>query len=139
MDEIYPGWDGLEQAVRSLPDDIVEPLAAGRAATYQRWDWAAQAPGAVVTIPESDVVIVEGVGSTAHARRDAFALTVWAHAPAALRMDRACARDGQGDYAPFAAQWAAQEDALFGADAYPAAPYGFDLTHEVFSPAKAAG
>lgn len=139
MDEIYPGWDGLAQAVRTVATDILEPLTAGGVATYQRWDWAADAPGAVVDVPDTDVVIVEGVGSTAHSRRDEFALTVWVHAPAALRLDRACGRDGQGDYAPYAAQWAAQEDCLFGPDTYPLVPRGFDMVVDTFAPIEATG
>lgn len=139
MDEIYPGWDGLEQSVHTLPTDILKPLTAGRIAAYRRWDWSAGAPGALVDIPDTDVVIVEGVGSTAHARRSDFALTVWVHAPAALRLDRACGRDGQGDFAPYAAQWAAQEDALFGPDTYPIAPSDFDLVHDTFAPVEATG
>lgn len=137
MDEIYPGWDGLARSVHTLPTDILEPLAAGRVAAYRRWDWSAAAPGAVARIPDADVVIVEGVGSTVHDRRDDFALTVWVHAPAALRLDRACARDGQGDYGPHAAQWAAQEDALFGPDTYPVAPNGFDVVHDTMALPKA--
>lgn len=131
MDELYPGWEGLAAAARSLPQDILEPLGAGRIPAYRRWDWAAQTPGDLVTIPTTDVLIIEGVGSTAHARRADFALTVWAQAAEATRMDRACARAGQGDYAAFAACWATQEDALFGPDTYPEAPPGFDFVHEV--------
>ncbi len=139
MDEIYPGWDGLEQSVQILPCDILEPLISGSIAAYRRWDWNAEQPGALVNVPDADVVIIEGVGSTAHAHRCDFSITVWVQAPARQRLDRACARGGQGDYAPHAARWAAQEDALFGSDTYPVAPRGYDLVYDTTAPVEASG
>src|SRR5665811_2548520 len=39
MDDLYPGWDGLAQAVADLHDQVLAPLAAGEQAAYRRWDW----------------------------------------------------------------------------------------------------
>ncbi len=139
MDEIYPGWDGLEQSVHILPRDILKPLVSGSPAAYRRWDWDAEQPGDLVDVPDVDVVVIEGVGSTAHACRGDFSVTVWVHAPARQRLDRACARTGQGDYAPHAARWAAQEVVLFGPDTYPVAPCGYDLVHDTSAPLEETG
>jgi len=39
MDDLYPGWDGLAQAVTDLHALILAPLAGGRHPAYRRWDW----------------------------------------------------------------------------------------------------
>src|SRR5664279_4070648 len=39
MDDLYPGWDGLEEAVAGLHDQVLAPLARGERAAYRRWDW----------------------------------------------------------------------------------------------------
>lgn len=126
MDDLYAGWNGLMAALPLLCHAVIGPLQAGRLAAYRRYDWERGCRGERVHLPEATVVIIEGVGSTTHSCREAFALTVWVQAPRQLRWERACARLGQGDFAPYAATWAAQEDELFGPDHYPQAPPGFD-------------
>ncbi len=39
MDDLFPGWDGLAEAVPLLSEQIVGPLVAGAAARYRRYDW----------------------------------------------------------------------------------------------------
>ena len=39
MDDLSPGWDGLDQAVADLHDQVLAPLARGERAAYRRWDW----------------------------------------------------------------------------------------------------
>jgi pantothenate kinase-related protein Tda10 len=38
MDDMYPGWDGLAEAVPLLVAWILEPLAKGLPAKYRRFD-----------------------------------------------------------------------------------------------------
>ena len=59
------GWDGLDQAPGLLVDQVFEPLAAGRAAAYRRWDWEAHAWAESHPVPAAEVLIVEGVGLAA--------------------------------------------------------------------------
>lgn len=107
MDSIYRGWDGLE-AGSEIAAGLVAELAAGTAATFTQWDWAADAEGSEVEVQPSDLLIVEGVGSASAAAREHAGLVVWIEADADLRYKRAIERDGE----VFAAQWdtwAAQE------------------------------
>jgi hypothetical protein len=127
MDDLYAGWDGLSGALPRLCDEVIDPLCTGAPAAYRRYDWGLGELVEPVGVPPADVVVIEGVGSTWHRRRDAFAVTVWVQAPAPVRLDRACARTGQGDFAAHAQSWADAENALFGPDDYPHPPARFDL------------
>ncbi len=127
MDDLYPGWDGLSASLPRLCEGVIEPLSHGRAGAYQRFDWDESRFTETVDVPVAEVVIIEGVGSTAHARRDDLRTTIWVHAPPSVRMDRAHRRTGQGDFAVYADRWAAQEEELFGMDTYPQAPSGYDI------------
>lgn len=109
MEDLYPGWDGLEAAARLLHDDVLAPLATGGTAAYRPWDWGAGRAGPVrVEVPAAPLLVVEGVGAGAWACAPLTAVLVWVSAPAALRRRRALERDG-ATYAPHWQRWAAQE------------------------------
>ena len=109
MEDLYPGWDGLEAASRMLHDDVLAPLAAGAPASYRPWDWSAGRPADVrVAVPAAPLLVVEGVGSGALAGAPLLTVLVWVSAPADLRRSRAMERDGAA-YAPHWPRWAAQE------------------------------
>ena len=109
MEDLYPGWDGLEAATRALHDDVLAPLAVGAPASYRPWDWSADRPADVrVAVPAAPLVVVEGVGAGALACAPFVTALVWVAAPARVRRSRAMARDGAA-YAPHWARWALQE------------------------------
>ncbi|MGB3593130.1 MAG: hypothetical protein WA903_07085 [Ornithinimicrobium sp.] len=127
MDDLYPGWDGLSASLPRLCAGVIKPLSRGCAGAYERYDWGTERFAETVDVPLADVVIIEGVGATAHPCRAALTTTVWVHASPLVRRERARRRTDQGDFAPHADRWAAQEDELFGADTYPKAPAGYDF------------
>jgi para-aminobenzoate synthetase len=110
MDGIYPGWDGLEPAVRRLSDELLPALRAGRPVTYPTWRWSVSQPGPEVTVRPRDVVLVEGVGCASAAARAQADLVVWLEVPEAVRYERAMSRDGDA-YRPHWQHWAEQEAA----------------------------
>lgn len=115
LDDIYPGWDGLEAAVTSVARDVLEPLAAGGPAAYTRWDWMRDRPGRVVPVPTTPVLIVEGVGAGAAPAGRWASVLLWLTADDVVRKERAIRRDGE----VFARQWdrwAAQEVQLLARD-----------------------
>lgn len=112
VDDLVPGWDGLAEAPRRLVDQVLTPLAAGSPARYASWDWNAGAPGGWVDVPAAAVVVVEGVGAGTVAAHRLAQLLVWVEAPAALRRERALARDGE-TFRPHWQRWADQEASLF--------------------------
>lgn len=115
MDELYPGWDGLAEAVPLLVNQVLVPLSRGRAGAYRVWDWEADAWGAAREVAPGPVLVVEGCASSVGAAGGYAAVRVWLEAPREERMRRGLARDGE-TYAPHWRRWAAQEQALFAAD-----------------------
>jgi uridine kinase len=114
LDDIYPGWDGLDDAVPRLLEWVLEPLAAGREPRYRRFDWPRHeyAEWHHVATAEAAALVVEGVSSGARACAPYLSLLVWVEAPRDLRFARGMARDGEG-YRPHWERWARQEDAHF--------------------------
>lgn len=115
MDDVYPGWDGLAEAVPLLHAGVVAPLVAGRAAAYRRWDWESSEFAEVVEVGRPPLLVVEGVGCGARVVAAHAVLLVWVEAPRAERFRRGIARDGEA-YRPHWERWARQEDALFAAE-----------------------
>jgi len=95
MDDLYEGWTGLLGARDELAA-LVHQLRRSGTATYRRWDWEASARAETVTIPASDVVVVEGCGSAPPLVDGVAALLVWITAPDELRLARGLERDGEG-------------------------------------------
>lgn len=94
LDDIYPGWVGLSAGREHAIDSVLIPLTEGRSGRYTAWDWAHSAPGEVVDVAPTDVVIIEGCGiSTEKSRRFANA-TVWVECEEGERRARLAQRDG---------------------------------------------
>jgi energy-coupling factor transporter ATP-binding protein EcfA2 len=113
LDDLYPGWDGLDAAVPLLVEHVLAPLAGPAPIVVPAWDWTRDAPGPArprpdLGPPRPAVVLVEGAGSGARACVPYLTALVWLEAPEALRKERALARDG-ADYAPHWDRWAGQE------------------------------
>jgi len=89
MDELYDGWDGLAEGVRRL-HGLVDALAAGLPARYERYDWARGSYGPAVELGTPPVLVV------------------WLETPEVTRYRRGMARDGEA-YRPYWDRWAAQE------------------------------
>lgn len=115
MDDLYPGWDGLERAVPLLRDEVVAPLAAGRAARHRRYDWARGEYTSVREIGTPPVLVVEGVGAGARPIAPYAVLLVWIQVPDGERFRRAMERDGAA-YRPHWERWARQERTHFAAE-----------------------
>jgi uridine kinase len=106
LDDIYPGWDGLEEGSRAVADEILGDFR------WRRWDWAAEAPAEVHRLDPGRALVVEGSGALSRRSRDRATFGIWVELPEAERKRRALARDG-ATYAPHWERWAAQERAFF--------------------------
>jgi hypothetical protein len=111
LEDLYGGWDGLEHGIGLLVSDVLEPIAAGRAALVPRYDWVAGAWADPWVLEPPAVLIVEGVGAGARSAAAYESALIWLEAPAPLRRRRALDRDG-ATFAPHWDRWAAQEDAM---------------------------
>ena len=103
LDDWYPGWDGLA-AGADIARRIAADLRAGRASSYEAWDWEHGTTGATIRVPLAPTII-EGCGAI-EVEAD---LAVWIADPGEdERRSRALARDGQ-TYAPHWRRWADQD------------------------------
>ncbi|MCC9204035.1 hypothetical protein [Arthrobacter sp. zg-Y769] len=108
LEDIYPGWDGLESGMTSYRECVLRPLAEGRPAHWQAWDWDAGRYGDWQTTDPADVVVFEGVGAAHREARPLLDTSVWVDGEESVRRRYALDRDG-GTYAPHWERWAAQE------------------------------
>lgn len=104
LDDIYPGWNGLEAGSRHVHDYVLSASAP----RWQRWDWHADAPAEWHVLDPSRPIIIEGCGVLSRANRALAQHGIWVELDAVTRKARAFARDGAG-YEPFWELWAAQE------------------------------
>ncbi|MHA7272635.1 aminodeoxychorismate synthase component I [Arthrobacter sp. TMT4-20] len=115
LEDIYPGWDGLETGMNRYVSAVLEPLAAGHTAEWRAWDWEANDDGPAQHTEPADVVIVEGVGAACRAALEFLDVSIWVEATEDIRRTTALSRDGDA-YAPFWERWAAQEQTWLSRD-----------------------
>lgn len=104
LDDIYPGWDGLDAGSAAVHDDVLAPVSPG----WRRWDWATGTPAEWHALDASRPLVIEGSGCLSHANRSRASFGIWVELDAPTRKRRALARDGEA-YAPHWDRWAAQE------------------------------
>jgi uridine kinase len=109
-DELLEGWSGLPGLHRSV-EDLLRPLAAGRAGSWTRWDWHADRWAETHVVEPGALVVLEGTGSWAPGIADLVTVLVWVEAPTGIRLERGLARDGEA-MRPQWEQWRIDEDAL---------------------------
>jgi hypothetical protein len=118
LEDLYGGWDGLENGIDLLVSEVLGPLAAGRTARVPRYDWITRRWAEPVLLDPPTSLIVEGVGAGARRAAVFASLVVWLEAPPLVRKKRALDRDGE-TFAPHWDQWAAQEDAMLARERTP--------------------
>jgi hypothetical protein len=104
LDDLYPGWEGLDAGSASIPS----LLATHR---WRAWDWAGDRPGEWHEVDPGRPLVVEGVGALSRASRPLASHALWVELDDASRKVRALARDGEA-FAPHWDRWAEQEAAL---------------------------
>jgi uridine kinase len=112
MDDLYPGWDGLADAVPRVVEWILRPLSHNGSARYRRYDWVENRYAEWHDVGAPALVVLEGVASGATACAPHLAGLVWVEAERDERFRRGIARDGEA-YLPHWQRWALQEEAHF--------------------------
>jgi hypothetical protein len=103
-----------------LREQVLAPLAAGRTARFEAYDWVARRFQGAREIPAAPVVLLEGVGAGRRALRPALAALIWMELSVADARERGLRRDGP-ELADFWADWSRAEAAHFAAD--PSRPF----------------
>ena len=101
LDDIYPGWGGLDAAIGQIGAHLLGPRRVGEPAAWQRHDWITDAAAEWHSVDPARPLIVEGCGALARAHAGLSDLRVWLDADDGIRKKRALDRDGGG----FEAHW----------------------------------
>lgn len=107
MDDLYPGWGGLEAGSQHVHDFVI--TAAVR--RWQRWDWADDAPAEWRVLDQRRPILIEGCGALSRANHALAAYSVWVELDDEARRARVMERDGDA-WAHRWDEWAAQEEAF---------------------------
>jgi uridine kinase len=119
MDDLYPGWEGLEAGSHYLVRQILSPLAKGEIAHWQIWNWEQSKRGNPAEPGDGHrefeggtPLIVEGCGALSRASSELADLRIFLEADDQLRKQRWRERD-HGRFDDYWAIWAAQEDVFY--------------------------
>jgi uridine kinase len=111
LDDVYPGWDGLDAASEHVVAEVLAaPDRTGRP-RWRRWDWGTDLPAEWHALDATRPLVVEGCGALSRAAAERATLRIWLEGDDEVRKRRAIERDG----ATFAREWdrwAAEEDAF---------------------------
>ena len=116
LEDMYPGWDGLDEGAQRLVDDVLEPMSRGEQATIRRWDWLEMREREREPLMTEPLLVIEGVGAGSRAASPFTSLLIWLEAETEERYARAIARDGEVYLDPWD-RWAAQERVTFAREA----------------------
>ena len=122
LDDLYPGWEGLVAGSVYAREQILEPISAGKKASWQIWDWDASSRGAsneagngFREFSGGTALILEGCGALSKASAPLASLTIWIAADDATRRKIFTERDG-GRFDEHWGVWAAQEEEFYEAE-----------------------
>lgn len=107
LDDVYPGWSGLDVAGEQLARTLVPPLLRGGVGHWRRWDWAADRPGALEVSRPGHALVIEGCGAFTAGHAAPHAVRVWVEASDRVRKRRALDRD-EGRFDPYWEMWDSQ-------------------------------
>jgi len=94
IEQLYQGWT-LDGAWMRLDEHVLEPLATGWDGGFHPYDWTVgEWSPRWCAVPVSEVLVVEGCGSSARAADKITSRQVWIEAPADVAMARGLARAG---------------------------------------------
>ena len=104
LDELYPGWEGLEAGSDAVHETVLRERAPG----WTRWDWGAARPAEWHPVDADRALVVEGCGALSRVNRALATFGIWIELDAAERRRRASERD-HGRFDRYWDLWAAQE------------------------------
>ena len=108
MDDLYPGWSGLNAGASYLNSRILEPLSRGKTAIWQIWDWEAGSRSEFREYSGENLLIVEGCGALNATSSRHADYSIWIDADPTVRNARLIERD-QGRFGDYYQSWAEQE------------------------------
>lgn len=107
LDDLYPGWEGLESGSEAVHATVLRARDPG----WVRWDWASERAAGWHPVDPDRPLLVEGCGALSRANRELATFGIWLELDAAERHRRFSERDA-GRFDDHWDGWAAQEDAF---------------------------
>jgi uridine kinase len=101
LDDVYPGWSGLDEASLRVATEFLPLRRAPHALRYSVWDWALGRYREKRTVPVEVDLIIEGCGALTARASELADLSIWIDADDVTRKERAL---GRGDE-DFEAHW----------------------------------
>lgn len=101
---------------RRLREQVLEPLHAGRAARYQRYNWDTDEMGDWVDVPPHGIAMVAGIYSSRAELAHFYDFVIWVDTPADLRLQRGIERDGEAARERWLKEWIPDEEAFIAQD-----------------------
>jgi uridine kinase len=108
LEDLYCGWDGLDEAAAVLAGRVLPAFAAGRVADWPTWDWAAGHRSGTGRLLPGGRLVVEGCGALTRSSRRFAAAAVVLDVATPLRAARIVRRDPPSAL-PGHRRWALQE------------------------------
>jgi uridine kinase len=95
---------------RRLIAEVLDPLRAGRAGRYERYDWDQDELAEWHDVPAGAVVVLDGVYSTSELLRGYCDYAIWVDSPYDVRLRRGVERDGEAGRARWVEEWMPAEE-----------------------------
>lgn len=119
LEDLYCGWDGLDEATEVLARRVLPAFAAGRVATWPRWDWSAHRVDGSGYLRPGGRLIVEGCGALTAASRPFAGFALLLDVDPGVRAERILRRDPPSAL-PGHRRWAVQERRQLAREPMPA-------------------
>lgn len=108
LDEVYPGWDGLDAGQALVVQQLLPVWRATGTVSVPQWDWVTMSYSSHRVVPDAAGLVVEGCGAISEASVAVASRSIWLDAAEAIRYERAIGRDGE-TYRLHWKRWALQE------------------------------
>ena len=104
LEDLYPGWEGLEAASSQLFEEILSSPSP----RWRGWDWQRDVVTRWRSLDAELPLVIEGSGALSRRNRERATFGIWLELAEETRKERALRRDGDR-YAPHWDGWASQE------------------------------
>jgi uridine kinase len=106
MDDLYPGWDGLQAGADYLQRFILNPLSKNEIAHWQEFNWSKNERDVWREFAGGTPLIIEGCGSLNQQSAPLADIKIWLEVDETTRHQRWLEREGSNTHW---AEWSAQE------------------------------
>lgn len=116
MDDLYNGWDQpFDHHLTDALTRITNAHQSGMRISLSRFNWSKHEYGVAEDLPQADLLILEGVGSSHSAIRATLTASIWLEINRSLGLARVLERDGVGNSQEMV-QWLNLQEAYFTED-----------------------